>query len=363
MNCKVIKNINDIYDIKDIYSKFDEITVYTKNIKYDNVLAYAFKYSVWALKKGGILKIKDEPTQGYGNKKGYIDFWQIKYQLFKYINQYIKLDSLDNKNGTIIATKVIQEKLNNGVSFCIVFSGNENEIEYLYKSIDSIVSNTIDENMYEILIVGPSNFNASKIISKYKIKISYFEFDLNTTYRVEITKKKNLLLNSAKFNIVAINHCRIVYSNDFFKKIIHKKFDMTTTRVLYTENNKNYPYLDLALIGSYNISNSNRYKTLVSEYVDDDYLYYMKNRVPYIGGGLTIFNKNSIKTLCYDENIAWGEAEDVDISKMADSLGLLQDIQLDINSYSLTKKYDMRDGWLFNTKLYIVKYLIKKGII
>ena len=78
-----ICSIKDILSIKYVYEKYDEVILNTKKLKYSGALRYAIKYSFWAVKKSGLLKIVDEPHKSYVFSKRKIEFWQVKLEVFK----------------------------------------------------------------------------------------------------------------------------------------------------------------------------------------------------------------------------------------------------------------------------------------
>ena len=363
-----LSSIDDIYKLQYVYDAYNEITIDTKKLKYTGTLRYAFKYALWALKVGGKLVIDDEPFRDHGFSTKRIDFWQIRHEFFKSLKDDIDLITLDDKLGYIEVIKTKDSYTNNGFSFGIVFSGNDSEIEQLTKSIQSLLINErIEKYKYEIIICGPSDFNANAYIAQFKNpNIRYLAFDFApNAKRLMITQKKNYLYENCKYNIVCINHTRILYAQDFMIKTFDKKFDVFTPKVIVEQDGKWYRYLDFGLIGSYDLSRKNTSKALVSIILDDNILYFMKNRVPYIDGGLSIFNKNQIEEFPYNPFLAWGEAEDVDLCYNLYMHQFLIDYNDSIFCYSSTVKFNISSKYYIKQvyknflKLIIMVKLIK----
>lgn len=364
MNKFNLTSMDDIYTIQYVYETYDEIIINTKKLKYTGTLRYAFKYALWALKVGGKLIVNDEPFKDYGFSTKRIDFWQIRHEFFKFLKDDIELIELDDKKGYIEAIKTKESYVNNGFSFGIVFSGSESEKEQLTKSIQSILDNDeLDKYDYEIIICGPSYFDSEfylKQFADFNIKYITFDFEPNAK-RLMITQKKNYLYENCKYNIAAINHTRILYAKDFIKKTFDKKFDVFTPKVMVEQDGKWYKYLDFGLIGSYDLSKMNPKAVLTSVILDDDVLNFMQKRVPYIDGGLTIFNKNIIQSP-YNKYLSWGEAEDVDMCELVYLRGNLLDYNENIVNKSLTNKTSFKVEYKFKIKKFIRDSLVKKGL-
>lgn len=360
-----IQNIKNVYEIQYVYDKYNYITINTKKLKYTGMLRYAFKYALWALKVGGEIEIIDEPFRDFGFSTKWIDFWQIRHELFKSLKNDIEILELDDKRGLIKVKKINESYINNGFSFGIVFSGSEGEKEQLSKSIHSILNNKdLNKFNYEVIICGPSNFDSESYLEQFisfNVKYLLFDFELNAK-RLMITQKKNYLYENCQYSIVAINHTRILYADDFMMKTFDKKFDVFTPKVMVEENGKWYRYLDLGLIGSFNTSKVNSASVMSSIYLNDEILYFMKKRVPYIDGALSVFNKKLI-SLPYNENIAWQEAEDIDLSMNLINKGYLISYFYDIQNISLVSKFNIKLNFIRKLKIFIIKQFVYWGLI
>lgn len=359
-----ISSIKDIYSIQFVYDQYDEIIIDASFLKYLGVLRYAIKYAFWALKTNGNLIVEDNVFKNSISSRKRIAFWQVKLELFKSLGDDIELLELDNSKGYIKARKIKEKYINNGFSFGIIYGGAKHEEGQLTKSVISILKNiNLSHYEYEILICGPSDFDAAEYLKQFNsTNIRYVPYDLTPNTRFLITAKKNYLFLQTKYNIVAISHTRILYAKDFVIKTFNKKFDLFTTKVLVDQKGSKQKYLDFGLITSYDIIKK-PVDGIPTGNLTDNVLYYMKKRVPYIDGGLTIFNKNIISQSPYNDKIAWGEAEDVEMCANMYFKGFLIDYFVSIESESSTCKIKIKTSLRYKIKRYISNYLIRVGLI
>ncbi|MDD2367946.1 MAG: hypothetical protein PHQ90_01510 [Sulfuricurvum sp.] len=359
-----IRAIEDIYTIQFVYDQYDEVVIDTSLLKYLGVMRYAIKYAFWALKINGSLIIEEDFSKNSKASHKRIAFWQVRLEFFKSLGDDIELVELDDSKGYLKAKKIQDRYTNNGFSFGIIYGAANNEEEQLTNSILSILENiNLNHYEYEILICGPSNFEANDYLTQFNSKnIYYIPYDLTSNKRFLITAKKNYLFLQTKYNIVAISHTRILYAKDFAMETFKKKFDLSTTKVLVDQKGSKEKYLDFSLITSYDII---KYPVdgIPAGNITHDFLYYMQKRVPYIDGGLTIFNKNIILESPYNDKIAWGEAEDVEMCASMYFKGLLIDYFDSIESESSTCKIKIKTSLRYKIKRYISNFLIRNGLL
>ena len=74
------------------------------------------------------------------------------------------------------------------------------------------------------------------------------------------------------------------------------------------------------------------------DYDRDKYLSYYKDSIPYIDGGCIITKKSILQNVPLNENIAWGEAEDVEWSKRLFLNGYLIEVSKDSIAFTETTK-------------------------
>jgi hypothetical protein len=336
--CKV----EDVILLKEKGKVYEFISLNAKPLMQKGVFRHALKYSLWNLDVGGKIEIKTPEHKSYEFSKNRIDYWQVSREVFKSIGSDVTcLECLPEK-GTLIVQKKLERYENSGISFGVVFSGSVNEIPKLKASLKTIQEtiNFSSLTSYEVLVCGPTEHNPSDWINVFPdLNISYLEFDFTDIKRLLIGVKKNYILSKASFNVVVINHTRILFSKEFAKDIMSKKFDLCTSQVFGDYQGGRSKYLDIGLIGSYDLTRVNQARTLIAQRIISSYLYYLSSRVPYIDGGLTIFNKNVLPEEPYHRNVSWGEAEDIELAAIASEAGFLIDKFEDITAISSVVKF------------------------
>lgn len=341
MNRITISSVQDLYKIKEVSQFYDEIIIKLDKLKSDGLIRHAVKYSNYALRVGGLMIIHSSPFESYVLKRNKIDFWQVKYEVFGSLKDTIEILEVNSKEGKLVLRKTKDLYNYTGISFAIVFSGNKEEEKQLISSIDSIRQNKGLNNInHEVLISGPKVYDPTTIINKFPgLNIRYFPLDISTHPRLMICEKKNLLYESARYSLVVISHSRILFSDDFVQSLMRFPVEMATPAVYFKDNGKNYKYLDLAFIGSYqDLQLGAKRSSIAGENIQEDYLHWYKKRVPFIDGGLNLFNKNVIPQPPYNNYISWGEAEDVDLCNRLFQNGILIDYLPAIKCYSATCK-------------------------
>ncbi len=341
MNRITIGSITDLYAIKEVSEFYNEITINLNKLKNDGLIRHAVKYSNYALQTGGLMIIHSSPFESYVLKRNKIDFWQVKFEIFGCLKDTIEIVEVDSKKGKLVLRKKKHLYNYTGISFGIVFSGNKEEEKQLIRSIDTIRQNKeLNRINYEVLISGPTIYDPSAIIDEFPgLKIKYIPLDISTQPRLMICEKKNLLYESAQHSLVVISHSRILFPDDFVQSLTRYAIEMATPAVYFNLNGKDFKYLDLAFIGSYqDLQLGAKRSTIAGENIQEDYLHWYRRRVPFIDGGLNVFNKNVIPKPPYNNYISWGEAEDVDICNRLFQNGVLIDYLPAIKCYSATCK-------------------------
>lgn len=358
-----LKNLSDLLNVKYSKSEYSSIEVDLTNFLNSGLLRHIIKYSFHGVKVGGFLKFICPPFRSLEFSSKYIDFWQVRHEIFKCLTKYVDIRYIDEVNGIIELVKAIEYVSHDGVSFGIVFSGSVSEEIQLIKSIFSIITiNNLEKFNYEIIVCGPHNYNPIKILEIFKdYNLKYLVYNLNQpSYRLMITQKKNFLYQNFKYSISTVNHTRILYASDFVNKLYKRSFDVITPRIIYKKNNKDYDYLDYCLIGSYDLSKLNPRRSLSRFWIQNTlYLNLLKNRVAYIDGGITVFNKNIIPYSPYNNNLSWGEAEDVEMCARLYYSGVLIDYFDDIICFSSTNKISLKPHFIYEVFKFITKFFFK----
>lgn len=336
-----VSDYEDLYSLKEISGYYDEITIKLNKLKFQGLIRHAVKYANNALVTGGIMIIESSPFESYVLTRNKIDFWQVKYEVFGSLKDTIEILEVSNAEGRLRLQKKKHLYNYDGISFGIVFSGNKQEEQQLFKSIDTILKNdALGSFNFEILICGPSDYDSSIITGHFPgVAVKYLSLNISTSPRLMICEKKNLLYNKAQYSLVVISHSRILFSDDFVSKIIKYPIEMVTPAIYFRNNGQDFKYLDMGFIDSYqDIQLGAKRGTIAGENIQDDYLHWYRRRVAFIDGGLNVFNKNAVTEAPYNNYISWGEAEDVDLCNRLYQNGFLIDYLPSIRCYSATCK-------------------------
>lgn len=356
-----ITTIQDIYLLRNIVNAYDQIDIDACTLKTTGTLRHALKHALFAIKVGGTLNIHDEPSQTYGYSRKKIDFWQVRYQTFLSLSGDCDEVLVDSTKGQLVLQRVRNRHNNEGISFGLVFSGADDELSILIPALDSCIAQT-RLDVTEIIVCGPIGWDINRLPAYIRDKVRYLPFGFTrSSSRFLIQEKKKFLYENAQYNVVALSHARILYPPDFAEKLLHRPIEFGTPRVIAVQNGYEFTYLGYTFIGDYDVTKADSRRSFGGELADDDFLHYMRHRVPYIGGGLLVLNKNIVSSACFNPNISWGEAEDIDLSMRVSTNGHLIDYWPDIKCRSQTTKYEFDGSFKKRMARRLGKILLKIG--
>ena len=187
--------------------------------------------------------------------------------------------------------------LKQGWTFGIVCGSN---VVHLNSIIDSIKNQKMNANEYEIILVGDESL--LRFFEKDNIKIVHFNENIKDAW---ITKKKNLIAKNAKFEKISMHHDYVALNDlwfDHFQKF-GDDWDVAMTRV---EN-----------------ADRTRFRDWVSWYEDQgentvQFLRYddlSQTDKMYVRGSYFCVKKSFMLAHPFNENLIWGQGEDVEWSK------------------------------------------------
>ncbi len=178
------------------------------------------------------------------------------------------------------------------------------EYDYLNKLVQSINMQKIKNS--EIIIVG--SVNKDKIIEKKDIKFINFKENIKSGW---ITKKKNLVTDHSRFENIVYMHDYLVLAKDWYKGFIKfgNKFDIAMNKML-NPNNTRYRDWTLWPHNENHVDNIIKDNTCLLPYNISDLSKYM-----YISGAYWVAKKYVMEEFPLNENLGWGEGEDVEWSK------------------------------------------------
>ena len=269
---------------------------------------------------------------------------QIKYEFSISTNGRYKLISSINENGLLKLTyekkksTIIEQDSINSWSFGIVSNGKKND--WVKEIINSINMQNIKN--YEIIICGPSPFSKNSINKNNSIKIID---DIHTDdYRAPICHKKNLIINSSKYNNLCIMHDRFLLPDDWYKnmKLYGNYFEALCLKTLSSKGER------------FEVDWMKFYYPLTSRFKLNQPLSYNQwHHEVIVQGGIMIIKKNLIQSFMFDERLYWDELEDMQFSKFAYLNGLL--ISMDSNNYFISRAVRHRPK---NKNNFFKKYLM-----
>ena len=197
-------------------------------------------------------------------------------------------------------------------TFGIITGGSSNLRE---DSSDDEVSNRINNiinsiqkqkiKKYEIIIVGGKNYYQDNL------KVKHIEFD-EQIRRAWITKKKNIITQEAVYENIVYMHDYFSLADDWYENILKfgDNFDIQMNKIIDINGNR---FHDWTLCPDFHPifrrTKADTMKIWLPYDVSD------MNRYQYISGGFWIAKKDIMKENPLNENLCWGQAEDVEWSK------------------------------------------------
>ena len=207
-------------------------------------------------------------------------------------------------------------------TFGIITDGNsENNLN---KVIDSIESQNIKE--YQIIIVGNS----------YISRDNTFIIPFNETIRPSwITRKKNLITVNSRYENIVYTHDYVVFESDWYKGFLQfgEDFNVCMNKFVNPDNSRFrdwviWPHNDNFMDG---IVLPNR-ECLIP--YDITHL----SKYMYISGTYWVAKKSTMMEFPLNENLSWGQGEDVFWSKQ-----VRQKYDFSINQFSTVKSLKFKD--------------------
>lgn len=204
-------------------------------------------------------------------------------------------------------------------TFGIITSGNN--LNNLNIIIDSIEEQNIPN--YEIIIVGGDYIERKNVV--------HVAFNENIK-KMWITKKKNTITNLAKYDNIVYMHDYIKLNDDWYEG--HLKygddFYVLMDKILNTDGSR---YRDWTLW-------ADDMESVVQRRFLIPYDITHLSKYMYISGAYWVAKKNIMLEFPLNENLSWGESEDVEWSKR---IRQKYDFSININSAVKLLKYKWRN--------------------
>jgi hypothetical protein len=197
-------------------------------------------------------------------------------------------------------------------TFGIITAGNNlNTLQLIFDSIYS----QIPIDSFEIILVGGEAIEYPNLL--------HIPFDENQK-RMWITKKKNLITNNATHNNVVYMHDYISLVPGWYKGQLESgnNFDIRMDKIINYDGTR---FRDWCLWPH----NDNNMDTIVGKECLIPYNVNELNEYMYISGAYWICKKNIMVEYPLNEDLSWGEGEDVEWSKQ---VRLKYKFQMNVNS-------------------------------
>lgn len=196
-------------------------------------------------------------------------------------------------------------------TFGIITSNQTNQ--YIRLIVDSIKRMNIPN--CEIIIVGESSINDSDI--------KFINFD-ETIKNRWITRKKNLITQNAIYENIVYIHDYIEFDNNWYSEFLKfgNEFQICSTKTLNSDGSR---YRDWILLWDAIVDLPN--KEFILPYNETRLSKFM-----YINGSYWIAKKYVMEEYPLDENLIWGEGEDVVWSRQVS-----EKYDFSINEHSIVK--------------------------
>ena len=244
-------------------------------------------------------------------------------------------------------------------SFGIITGGIYNHSESLcedqifkriHKIIESIKSQSISK--FEIIIVGGDN----KFTNEPSVR--HFNFDENHKNRW-ITKKKNIVAREALYENIVFMHDYVKLDDNWYKGMLEygKDFDVLMTRIRDHRGNR---YRDWILLWS----TIPHFEELRKNNIQNDFLlpYDISgiSKYQYISGTYWIAKKNLMEKFPLNEDLCWGQGEDIEWSNRVKEFFNFSMNQK--SSVTLLKNHEvLGEGYIREEDMEILKKVIIKN--
>ena len=317
--------IDWLYNLSNFYKEEELDYVYSNSFNHTKFYKIVLKEWWFYLKQWWkiILDFQQNKILSFSEFIGVLNlFFQKNYSLeyFDLWNENIRIEITKN-----ISTRNENDLIENWTFWIIT---NWERIEWIEKVIQSILKQEIPN--FEIIICW--KLIDKSIIEKYNLK--YVEF----TEKDEIwwiTRKKNLVVQNAKYENLMIMHDKIILDDNWYNWM-QKYWNNFESLSCITKNIEGKRYSDWKVVlwkDLYFIKNKiySKIRKNVDKWVYKESLWFDQYYLNYndwdvhssIVGHFNILKKKVATQVCWDENLYWNCAEDVALSSDINVNGFL----------------------------------------
>lgn len=346
-----LNSINSLDQLRGLSNlEFIHLDVFGKDIV-ENGIGMLIKYAIWSVKKSGSVFIKFHPLNSCKSEK-----WSM---LIRAISQWMNEDGvfseIDRENYSVKISRK-SDVLADTWGVGLVVSGKMDELPLVEKFLDSIKNQSCNV-IVDIAICGPSE--SMDMYNKFDVRYVVYDSPADSFGRFLINKKKNFLISNLSGEKILIAHARIALSYDCLNGL-PREFDIISPKIFISGTD--IPYLDWNVVALKNHGTFFSFKGFPLCYPRNEWRTCFHFGIPFVDGGLLIFSRKLLNTTRLNNNIAWGEAEDVDFCQSAISNNMLVELADTAIAFSQTCKTS-RYKFLYKYVLYRIFSHIKFSIL
>lgn len=318
-----VRTAADLYVLKQL-AGLDLVRVDLSAVKYEGLAHHAARLAFFAVREGGQIVLTDgRASKLQSIAPGLIGWPSLRALIIRALGRACCVQATTAPGEMRF---VRQEPLTvAGWSAGVIFSGSDKELPALFRCLDGLMAQPeLSGEQGEILVCGPTR--DTNFLSAYP-KVTYFTFDLDDAPGpFPISRKKNALLRRMRFPRRLVLHCRIVMEPGALAKA-PSEFDILGPNVIQRSR-----WGDEANVGF--VCVDPRWPALQPERFERStlnvspmrYMTMLKTRRPYVDGAAFAVNERVLRLCELDENLLWGDCEDVEWCFRAQSHGFLVDM-------------------------------------
>lgn len=320
----IVSSVEDVYALRR-QNCLPMVRLILGRLKRRDLLRYALKYALWAVAPGGRIEIIDDGPDNYSVNLYDMPFSIVRQQCFKIFADMARLVAMD----PVVLSLTFERTapiLAEGWSAGVIFSGAAAELPFLRACIAGLYAQPelSPERGGEILVCGPSS--AADAVAGMG-GVDFVALDDAEGTRSFTTRKKNALVAAARNPRVAILHTRIILQPGCLAAF-PREFDVSACVVEYREGRHCVPYLDWIVVDRLDTGVPPRRLQSSNFYDRTRHLNQLGGgKAAYIDGGAFFAATRVVQAVPLNNNLAWGEAEDVEWCERLAAQGFLVDLE------------------------------------
>jgi hypothetical protein len=337
-------------DLEFIRGKFaiaDELIIEAWRKELKHLFVYCLRYAAHSLRPDGKLRIEismpgKAPSNTYSATTEQIAWWQIHRLIYRFQTEYFNVVSMARDSSEYILQRTSYSSSGNrkSVSIVVIAGGSVAELPHLECSIRAAV-NSVDLASGDEVIVATAGYYShelNSILLQYPVRVIDFPNDKDRYGRFLIGEKKNFAISKAINDIIVLIHARIIVSSEAIQALRGKMFDLCAPKVVYSNKSGRFSYLDAFVYSSVDLGRPAKRSNLRSIWFGKKYFSILENAYLIVDGGAWLINRAAVGTQVFDQNCAWGEAEDVEACRNLMERGRAVDFFPDVVFESQTTK-------------------------